>query len=85
MTKPTKRGTRRQQLIAAEVSSTARHPDEAREVLWAIALDPEQSGTARVSACRILLMEARTCEGVEARHGADLNRRALELMRRAQN
>ena len=57
-------------------------PDQVRAVLWKIALDPEQSGTARVAACRILLMGARERgDGVETRHEADLNKRALALMR----
>ena len=34
-------------------------PDEVRAILWGIASDSEQSGTARVAACRLLLMDAR--------------------------
>jgi hypothetical protein len=57
-------------------------PDQVRAILWGIASDPEQSGTARVSACR-LLMDARECDdGREAHRDADLNKRALALMRR---
>ena len=41
-------------------------PDEVRAILWKIASDSEQSGTARVSACRMLLMDARERDdGVE--------------------
>jgi hypothetical protein len=58
-------------------------PDQVRAILWGIASDSEQSGTARVSACRLLLMEARECDdGREAHRDADLNKRALALMRR---
>jgi hypothetical protein len=57
-------------------------PERVRAILWKIASDPEQSGTARVSACRILLMDARERgDGGETRHDGDLNRRALALMR----
>jgi hypothetical protein len=60
-------------------------PDEVRAILWKIASDPEQSGTARVGACRLLLMDARERgDGGEARHDADL-KRALALMRRVAN
>jgi hypothetical protein len=61
-------------------------PDKVRAILWKIALDPGQSGTARVAACRLLLMDARERgDGGEARHDADLNKRALALMRRVAN
>jgi hypothetical protein len=33
--------------------------DEVRAILWKIASDAEQSGTARVGACRLLLQDAR--------------------------
>jgi hypothetical protein len=60
-----------------------RTSEEVRVILWKIASDPDQSGTARVSACRILLADARERgDGGEARHDADLNKRALALMRR---
>jgi hypothetical protein len=69
-----------------EVYTTAEQtPDEAVAILWRIARDPEQSGTARVAACRLLLLDARERDGGEARHGADLTRRALSLMRRVTN
>jgi len=58
-------------------------PDQVRAILWKIALDPEQSGTARVGACRLLLMDARgRGDGAETRHETDLNQRALALLRR---
>jgi hypothetical protein len=58
-------------------------PDEVRGILWKIASDPEQSGTARVAACALLLRDHRERgDGGEARQDADLNRRALALMRR---
>ena len=61
-------------------------PDEVRSILWGIARDREQSGTARVAACRLLLLDARESDdGVESRHHADLNKRALALMRRIAN
>jgi hypothetical protein len=62
-------------------------PDEVRAILWAIASDPEQSGTSRVGACRLLLMDARERDdGAEGTHqDADLNKRALALMRRMTN
>jgi hypothetical protein len=61
-------------------------PDQVRAILWKIALDPEQSGTARVGACRLLLMDARERgDGGDARHDADLNRRALSLLQRVAN
>jgi hypothetical protein len=64
----------------------AETPDEALAILWGIARNPEESGTARVAACRLLLMDARERgNDGEARHAADLNKRALALMRRAAN
>jgi hypothetical protein len=62
-------------------------PDQVRAILWAIASDPEQSGTARTAACRLLLMDARERDdGTEGnRQDADLNKRALALMRRVTN
>ena len=43
-----------------EVRLTAEQtPDEVRAILWRIACDPEQSGTARVAARRILLLDFR--------------------------
>jgi hypothetical protein len=61
-------------------------PDEVRGILWKIARDPGQSGTARVAACRLLLMDARERDdGVETRHVADLNKRALKLLRQVAN
>jgi hypothetical protein len=61
-------------------------PDEVRAILWKIALDSEQSGTARVAACRLLLMDARERgDGGETRHEADLNKRARALMRQVAN
>jgi len=61
-------------------------PDEVRAILWKIASDPKESGTARVSACRILLHDARERDdGVETRHNTDLNKRALALMRQVAN
>lgn len=60
-------------------------PEQARAILWQIARDPEQSGTARVSALRILLLDFRERDdGTEGtRQDADLSKRALALMRRA--
>jgi len=77
----------------ASATSVSPHPDvcftpeqtadEVRKVLWRIALDPEESGTAKVGACRLLLMDARERgEGGENRHEVDLNKRALALLRR---
>jgi hypothetical protein len=61
-------------------------PDEVRQILWSIAGDREQSGTARVSACRLLLMDARERDGEgESRRDADLNKRAIALMRQVAN
>jgi hypothetical protein len=60
-------------------------PDEVRAILWKIASDPEESGTARVAACRLLLMDARERDGGETRQDVDLNKRALALMRRVAN
>ena len=61
-----------------EVSQT---PGDVRTILWGIASDPKQSGTARVSVCRLLLMDARERDGGETGRAADLNRRrAIALM-----
>jgi hypothetical protein len=62
-------------------------PDQVRAILWKIASDLGQSGTARVAACRLLLMDARERDdGTEGtRQDADLNKRALALMRRMTN
>ena len=56
-------------------------PDEVRGILWGIARDPEQSGTARVSACRLLLIDHRERDGGEADHMADINKRTIQLMK----
>jgi len=70
--------------VCATVEQT---PDEAVAILWGIARDPEQSGTARIAACRLLLLDARERDdGTEGtRQDADLNKRALALMRRVTN
>jgi hypothetical protein len=61
-------------------------PEQAPAILWQIGSDPEQSGTARVSALRILLLDFRERgDDGETRQDADLNRRALALMRRVAN
>jgi hypothetical protein len=61
-------------------------PGDVLAILWKIASDPEQSGTSRVGACRLLLMDARERgEDGETRQDADLNKRALALMRRVTN
>jgi hypothetical protein len=62
-------------------------PDEVRAILWRIASDPEESGTSRVAACRLLLMDARERGdgGEGTRQDSDLNKRALALMRRMTN
>ena len=61
-------------------------PNEARRILWRIARDTKQSGTARVAALRLLLMDARERgDGAETRHDADLDRRARALLREAMN
>jgi hypothetical protein len=61
-------------------------PDEVRAILWRIARDAEQSGTARVAALRLLLMDARERgDGVDDRHDADLDKRARALMREVMN
>jgi hypothetical protein len=66
--------------------TVAETPEQVRAILWKIASDPKQSGTARVAACRLLLMDARERgDGGEARQDADLNKRALALMRRVAN
>ena len=56
-------------------------PDQVRAILWKIAGDHEQSGTARVAACRLLLMDAREGGDDGDHHNADINRRAINLMR----
>jgi hypothetical protein len=88
MTKP--RGKKAAATLSSphgEVCTTAEQtPDEVRAILWKIASDPQQSGTARVGACRILLADARERgDGGETRHEADLNKRAIALMRRVTN
>jgi hypothetical protein len=81
MTKP--KASINHPLPRLEVDQTA---DHVRAILWKIASDTEQSGTARVSACRLLLMDAReSAEGREAHRDADLNKRALALMRGVPN
>jgi len=61
-------------------------PDEVLAILWRIARDAEESATARVNACRLLLMDLRgRDDAVESRHEADLNKRALALMRQVPN
>ena len=61
-------------------------PDRVRAILWGIASDSEESGTARVAACCLLLADAsERDEGGELHHDADLNKRAIALMRRVAN
>jgi hypothetical protein len=62
-------------------------PDRVRAILWKIASDHEESGTARVAACRLLLMDFRERgDGAEgARQDGDLDKRALALLRRVAN
>jgi hypothetical protein len=71
--------------VGAMAPTLEQTPDEVRAILWKIALDPEESGTARVAACRLLLMDARERDDGEARQDGDLNKRALALMRRVAN
>jgi hypothetical protein len=87
MTKPRgKKATATLHSPGPEVCATVAHtPDEVRTILWGIARNAEQSGTARVSACRILLMDAREHGGAEDAAHADLNKRALALMKRVTN
>jgi hypothetical protein len=64
-------------------SDVEQTPDQVRAILWKIASDPEQSGTARVNACALLLRDHRERDdGVEAGQD-DLSRRAIKLMQRA--
>ena len=78
----TKTKPRRSQTPAPDLGLSAlQGPDEVRAILWGIASDTEQSGTARVSACRLLLMEARERDDGRGIDDADLNKRALALMR----
>ena len=69
------------------VPEVERIPAEVRRILWGIASDSEESGTARTAACRLLLMDARERDdGAEGtRHDVDLNKRAIALMRRVAN
>jgi hypothetical protein len=88
MTKPKPKATATLDSPHPEVCFTVEQtPDQVRAILWKIASDLEQSGTARVAACRLLLMDARERgDGAEGtRHDADLNKRALALMRRVAN
>jgi len=81
MTKPR---TKADATLDSPCPTAGQTPDEVRGILWQIARDPEQSGTARVAACRLLLMDARG-DGVDDRHDADLDKRARALMREAMN
>jgi hypothetical protein len=84
MTKPRAKATATPPSPPPEVCATVgRTPDEVRAILWKIASDPQQSGTARVSACALLLRDHRERDdGVEAGQD-DLSRRAIKLMQRA--
>jgi hypothetical protein len=59
--------------------------DRARTLLWQIANDVKQSGTARVSALRILLHDSRERDGGATALSADLDKRARALLRRVAN
>jgi hypothetical protein len=84
MTKP--RRKRAAATLPLPCPEVERIPDEVRRILWGIASDSEESGTARTAACRLLLMDARERgDGGEARLDADLDRRARELLRRVAN
>ena len=87
MTKPRAKATATRRSPDPDVCATvAETPDEALAILWGIARNPEESGTARVAACRLLLMDARERGDCgETRHAADLNKRALSLLRRVTN
>ncbi len=80
MTKPKASATPPSPLLEADQT-----PDQVRAILWGIASDTEQSGTARVSACRLLLIDARERDDGRSIDDADLNKRALALMRQAAN
>ena len=67
----------------SEVSVTAVPTvDEILTVLWQLASDPEKPATAQVKALELLLSDAREHgDDGETRHAADLNKRAIALMR----
>ena len=54
-------------------------------ILAQIMVDTSAPAAARVSAAKALLADRERGEGGEARHDADLNKRALALMRRVAN
>jgi hypothetical protein len=85
MTKP--RRKRAAATLPSPCPEVEQIPDEVRRILWGIASNPEESGTARTAACRLLLLDARERDdGAEgSRHDVDLNKRALALMRRVAN
>jgi hypothetical protein len=56
-----------------------------KTVLRQIMCDTSAPAAARVSAAKALLADRERGDGGEARHDADLNRRALALMRRVAN
>jgi hypothetical protein len=60
-------------------------PDEVRRILWSIASDPKQSGSARTAACALLLRDHRERDGGVEAGQDDLSRRAIKLMQRVAN
>jgi hypothetical protein len=54
-------------------------------ILAQIMVDTSAPAAARVSAAKALLADRARGDGGEARHDADLNKRALALMRRVAN
>ena len=87
MTKPKPRRSRQPHpdpgVSRSEVfATTVPAADEIRARLWQLASDPEKPATAQVKALELLLTDARERgDGGEVHHEADLNKRAIALMR----
>jgi hypothetical protein len=78
---------RREQASAKALADLVIDPATAdpRVTLVQIMLDTSAPAAARVSAAKALLADRERGDGGETRHAADLNKRALQLMRRVAN
>ena len=78
---------RREQASAKALAGLVVDPAtvDPRVILAQIMVDTSAPAAARVSAAKALLADRERGDGGEARHDADLNKRALALMRRVAN
>jgi hypothetical protein len=80
--RPTRAQASAKALVGVTIDPTTVDP---RVILAQIMVDTSAPAAARVSAAKALLADRERGDGAETRHEADLNKRALALMRRVAN